>query len=255
MKARFDKIFLEFPLIYLRYIGDDINRLNDLLEMQVVDKALKSNFKMTMDFSKVNITDFDYDNSIHQKIVSTAKMMNVKLNSIERAIKYWIDLKALQFEYEDKYGKDAFCRIGKKLTEDVLNGYFGLREYKVLAAIQSILGKQKPFLRITYEQISYRMTGYKRKRIAIAESKDLHLLSPHQIKTSVIKLLRKKLLICVTYLYREKYYSVRIKRTEVLKELILKKKKELYTRQSSMGNDIEWLRKIHNTIPLDMSNN
>lgn len=129
--------------------------------------------------------------------------------------------------------------MGKKLSEDVINDYFSLREYKVLAAIQSILGKQKPFQRITYEQISYRMLGYKRKRIALAEGKDLHVLSTHQIKTTVAKLIRKKFLICVTYHFREKYYSTKIKRINLLRELILKRKSD-YARLCSLSNDSGW---------------
>lgn len=254
MKKQFDKIFLEFPLIYLNYIGDDICKLNELLEMQVVDKALKSSNNITLDFSKVKISDFDHENPVHRKIVVTAKILNVKIDSIENAIQYWLDFKTFQISYEDKYGKDAFCRIGKKLTEDVINGYFGLREYKVLAAIQSVLGKQKSFLRITYEQISYRMHGYKRKRITQIEGKNLHVLSAHQIKTSVTKLINKKLLICVTYLFREKYYSTKIKRTDVLRDMIARKKKEYFI-CASAKYDAEWSRKIQREIRRGVSNN
>ncbi|MHB8871992.1 MAG: hypothetical protein ACYC5G_06080 [Candidatus Doudnabacteria bacterium] len=254
MNKKFDKVFLEFPLVYLSYIGDDPNKLNELLEMQVVDKALKSSNNMTTNFSKVKITDFDYENPIHRKIVIATKMMNIRINSIENAINSWLDFKTYQYAYEEKYGKDAYCRIGKKLTEDVIGGYFGLREYKVLAALQSALGKQKTFLRITYEQISYRMLGYKQKRIAKIEGKDLHILSAHQIKTSVTKLINKKLLICVTYLFREKYYSTKIKRTDVLRDLIGRKKRE-YFAQVSARNDIEWSRKIQREIRINALNN
>ncbi len=254
MNNKFDKIFFEFPLVYLSYIEDDPNKLIGLIEMQVVDKALKSSTNMKTDFNKVKISDFDCENPVHRKIVIAAKAMNVGINSIEDAITSWLDLKTYQYAYEEKYGKDAYCRIGKKLTEDVINGYFGLREYKVLAAIQSALGKQKPFLRITYEQISYRMHGFKRKTIAKVEGKDLYVLSAHQIKTSVMKLINKKLLICVTYLFREKYYSTKIKRTDVLRDLIARKKKEYFI-QTSTRNDIEWSRKVQRELRISMSNN
>jgi hypothetical protein len=254
MKPQFDKIFLEFPLIYLNYVGDNISKLNELLEMQVVDKALKSSNNIKFDFSKVKIIDFDCENPVHRKIVIAAKMLSVKVDSIENAIQYWLDFKTFQIAYEDKYEKDAYCRIGKKLTEDVINGYFGLREYKVLAAIQSALGKQRPFLRITYEQISYRMHGYKRKRIAKIEGKDLHVLSAHQIKTSVTKLINKKLVLCVTYLFREKYYSTKIKRADVLRDMIARKKKEYFI-QASAINDVVWSRKIQEEIRTGRSNN
>lgn len=236
MKNQFDKIFLEFPLMYLNYVGDCPERLNDLIEILVVDKALKTTISFSIDYTKIKIYDFDKENPVHRKIIAAAKMMNVNLVSVERAITYWLDMKTRQLDYEEKYGKDAVCRIGKKLTEDVIEGYFGLREWKVLAAIQSILGKQKPYLRITYEQISYRILGYKRKSIAITESKDLDTLSSQQIKTSVNKLLNKKLLVFVIYNFREKYYSTKIKKIEPLKELILKKKKEMLDYRYAANN-------------------
>lgn len=254
MNKKFDKIFFEFPLVFLSLIGDDTNKLDELIEVLVVDKALKSNINFAIDFSKVKINDFDSENPIHRKIIAVAKNLNVKVGSIEKVIQFWIDFKSFQIQYEDKYGKDAYCRIGKKLTLDVINGSFGLREYKVLTAIQSILGKQKSFQRITYEQISYRMLGFKRKKIAKLEGKNLQVLSAHQIKTSVNKLIRKKLLICVTYLYREKYYSTKIKRIDYLRELIAKKKKEHFKLVSNAG-DLEWSKKLREEIRIDMLRN
>lgn len=252
MRKYFDKIFLEFPLIYLNYVGDDLNKLNELLQMQIVEAALKSTINVTMDFGKIKTNDFEIENPVHKKIVVTAKRFNINLGSIEDAIQYWIDLKTLLYAYEDKYGKDAYCRMGKKLTEDVLNGTFGFREYKVLAAIHSILGKQKSFLRITYEQISYRALGYKRKKIAFTEGVYQGALSAHQVKRSVTKLTEKKLLTCVTYLYREKYYSTKIKQTSVLRDLVAKKKKEASLIRSSI-RDVEWSRKTQQEIKYNLS--
>lgn len=251
MKKHFDKVFLEFPLIYLSYVKDDINRLNELLQMLIVDSALKSTINTAMDYSKIKSNDFDIENPIHKKIAVTAYSFSIRVDSFEDAIRYWLDLKTLLYGYEEKYGKDAYCRMGKKLTEDVINGTFSLREYKVLAAIQSILGKQKSFLRITYDQISYRILGYKKKKIALAEGITEGALSAHQIKTSVTKLIDKKMLTCVTYLFREKYYSTKIKQPDLLRSLVAKKKKEKFRLRSNQ-KDAEWSRQLQNEIRNNM---
>ena len=53
-------------------------------------------------------------------------------------------------------------------------------------------------------------------------------LSGRQIKTSVTKLIHKQLLNSVTYIYREKYYSTKIKSPNKLRDLLKNKKLHNY---------------------------
>ncbi|MBX3008034.1 MAG: hypothetical protein KF816_08415 [Melioribacteraceae bacterium] len=223
-RNQFDKKFIEFPLVCLSYCSGDKNLLKDILIMCIVDNALKSTIKELCNPELIKANDFDCKNPIHQKIALVSIEYNTPLFSFEEAINKWIDIKTKIIEYEKIYGKDAYCRMGKQLIEDVINGRFGFREYAVLAAIHSILGKSKPYARITYEQISCRVLGYKKKSIKEVEIKNESALSARQIKTSILKLVKKKLVTTITYQQREKYYSTKIKKRDSLCELIAKKK-------------------------------
>jgi hypothetical protein len=224
MSKDFDKKFIEFPLHCLLYCADDKERLKEIILFCIVDSAMKSKIYEESDINYAKPEDFDIDNEIHRKITSAAAEYNYGIESIGKAINVWLEIKPILLDYEDKYGMDAYCSMGMQLTNDVLNERFGFREYKVLAAIQSVLGKKKIYLRITYEHISYRVLGYKKKKIALAEGKMQGALSARQIKTSVTKLIHKKLLTTATYMNREKYYSTKIKSADKLRELIKNKK-------------------------------
>jgi len=239
MLKEFDKKFIEFPLFCLLYCANDKKRLKDIILYCIVDSAIKSKIDDKIDCSLVKPDDFDNDNEIYVKIAAAAVEYNYKIESIEKAINVWLEIKPQIVAYEGKYGTDAYCRMGMQLTNDVITGRFGFREYKVLAAIQSTLGKKRTHLRITYENISYRALGYKMKKIAYAEGITQGALSGRQIKTSVIKLINKKLLTSVTYFKREKYYSTVIKCPEKLRELI--KNKKQHNHQVSCGiEDFRW---------------
>jgi len=237
-RNKFDKKFIEFPLICLSYIQNDRNRLKDILRMCIVDIALKSTLNTDIDYGQVQAKDFDFDNPIHKEITAIANNYNVVLDSYEKATNNWLDLKTISINYEKSFGKDAYCRMGKELTIDAINGNFSLREYLCLAAIQSILGKRKRFLRITYEQIAYRMLGYKSKLIA-HELGYADILSPIQIRKSVMKLMKKRLIVCVTYMFREKYYSTKIKSAKALREVISESKIKNARLRSGI-DDYEW---------------
>ena len=224
MLNKFDKKFIEFPLYCLLYCADDKERLNDIILFCIVESAVDNKIYNEPDINLVKPTDFDIENEIHSKIVSAAAEYNLVLESIEKAIDVWLEVKQKILDYVNKYGADSYCRMGIQLTNDVINNKFGFREYKVLAAIQSVLGNTKIYLRITYEHISYRILGYKKKKIAQAEGKMQGALSARQIKTSITRLIHKKLLTSVTYMHREKYYSTKIKNADNLRELIKNKK-------------------------------
>jgi hypothetical protein len=224
----FDKRFIEFPLVCLFLCSGDKEKLNDLIILSLVDKALRLEIDEDIANNRMKelsiCDDFDSENLIHSKILLTAKEMGIAISSIEKTTDKWIELKTFIVDYEKHYNKDAYCRMGKQLTTDVIEGKFPYREFAVLASIQSVIGKQKCYQRITYDQIAYRMKGFKTRKVAIELGKNESYLSSRQIKNSVLKLMEKKLLTSVTYMFREKYYSTRIKNTARLREIIAKKK-------------------------------
>jgi len=224
MANKFDKKFIEFPLYCLLYCADDKERLKDIILFCIVESAVHNKIYNASDIDSIKPGDFDIENEMHSKIVSAAAEYDYIVESIEKAINIWLEMKQAILDYLNKYGAGSYCRMGIQLTNDVINNKFGFREYKVLAVIQSILGNKKIYLRITYEHISYRVLGYKKKKIAQQEGKMEGALSAHQLKTSVTKLIHKKLLTSVTYMHREKYYSTKIKSADKLRDLIKNKK-------------------------------
>lgn len=247
MKKGYDKIFIEFPIYCFSYCGNEKEKLRDVILYCIADKALKVPAREIIDYCYMKASDFIYEDIIHKSIASAAEDFGFVVNSIEEVTKCWLELKERQLDYEDKYGKDAFCRMGRQLTEEVIKGNFGFREYKVLGAIQSVLGKKRIYSRITYELLSYRVMGFKTKTIANAEGYEQGELSGPQLKTSVIKLMHKGLLTTATYMFREKYYSTKIKRSAKLRELIEKKKIKNFAVRKGI-EDKKWSYELKNKL-------
>jgi hypothetical protein len=230
-KKGMDGKFLDFPLCCLAYIADDKNKLNEIANYCVIGKALKMdhNYKIKgrikdTDFSYMTAKDFDITQKFHLSIALASNNLGINLSSIEDATNSWLKINEFVNQYERKYGKDAYCRMGRQLTYEVIAGNLPLRIYLVLAAIHAILGKRNSFLRITYERIAYCMKGFKRKEIATKENPNLKLLSDRQIGTCVDKLREKNLIRIFIYNRREKFYSTRIKYDDALMEFVAKKK-------------------------------
>lgn len=230
-KNGMDGKFLDFPLCCLAYVAGDKNKLDEVANFCVVEKAFKmdNNYKIkgrikATDFSFMTAKDFDITQKLHLAIALFAKDLGIKINSIEEATNSWLRIKEFVGQYELKYGKDAYCRMGRQITFEVIYGELPLRMYLVLAAIHSILGKRNSFLRITYERIAYCMTGFKRKEYAIMENPKQKLLTDRQIGTCVEKLREKNLIRVFVCNRREKFYSTRIKYEETLREIVAKSK-------------------------------
>jgi len=216
-KNRMDGKFLDFPLCCLAFINCEKERLREIQIFCVINRALKmevdEKFDLRvskMDLHNIKADDFIIDDKLHQKIVLASEDLGITLSSIQESFYCYSQMKEFVLDYELKYKTDSYCRIGRQLFYETMEGKFSFREFLVLCAISSKLGKQNSFYRITYEQIGYRMFGYKTKDIALEEKKDLELFSERQIALSVNLLRMKNLITCITY-FREKIYSTRIK--------------------------------------------
>ncbi len=226
-KKGMDGKFLDFPLCCLAYIAGDKNKLEEVANFCVVDKAIKMdhNYKIKgrikdTDFSFMTAKDFDITQKLHLSIALVSKDLGININSMEDATHSWLKIKEFVDQYEKKYGIDAYCRMGRQLTYETISGELPLRIYLVLAAIHSILGKRNSFLRITYKRIAYCMNGFKKKDFAFKENPNLRLLTDRQIGTCVEKLREKNLIRVFVYNHREKFYSTRIKYEDKLRELV-----------------------------------
>jgi len=226
-----DGKFLDFPLCCLVYINGNKNKLEEIALFCVIEKALKldQNYKIKKriketDFNFMIAKDFDVKQKLHISIALASKDLGIKIKSIEKATHTWLKIKELVEKFKNKYGIDAYCSMGRQITFETIAGKLPLRLYLVLAAIHSILGKSKAHVRITYERIAIRMTGYKSKDILKKEKPRMKILSDRQVGLTVAKLREKNLIRIFVYNQRERFYSTRIKYEDTLRELVAKSK-------------------------------
>lgn len=239
-----DGKFIDFPLCCLAYIKGEKQRLTEIALFCVIEKALKLE-KDKIIFARISNTDFSFmtaidfvpDDPFHQKIGIASQDLGISISNILEANSVWVTIKEFVISYEAKYKKDAYCRMGRQLTFETIEGKFPYRDYSVLCAISSILGKSRinPYL-IPDKRIAYCMHGYKTEKIASIENPDIELLSDKQLDKIVKRLKGKSGKSFIGYVKmprKGKYYSTRIKETDKLREAI-KQKRE---RRQNSTND------------------
>jgi len=161
--------------------------------------------------------DFDPDSETDCQILLAGKELSIIVSEIQSTKERFSNVTNFIQEYEYKYGKDAYCRIGKNLLFETRDGKFQYKSFTVLCAIQSIIGKRKPFIRITKDRIRYRMWGYKSKDIAQMEMNgEQSLLTDRQLKRIIDFLHAKKLFSKFTYARRQTFYSTRLAYEELV---------------------------------------
>ena len=143
----FSRIFFEFKLSVLQLPDEGL--LIKIMNYSMFREAVEQN-KLT---DKKAILEF-----IKNKF-------EVQLNSVSyrKAFSDYKRLKKHTDTFEKKYGSDIYCRIGKDFFEDVLKEKFNMNHFRVLCAIQGILGKRVSFKSIGKKRIKYAMLGYKDK--------------------------------------------------------------------------------------------
>lgn len=211
-------IMLEFPLCCLSYpIKDDKQRLNLIISYCIVEysKKINADINNRIDlYMATHDVPAGYNKKLktHQKILLAAGELGIIpgyiLGIIERHSKLSQHIQNNQL----KYGPNSYCRIGKNLCFETESGQFPYRQFAVLCAIQSILGKKAKFKRITKDRIRYAMYGYKSKEVALKESSGKErLLTDRQLGTAIEILHAKGFFSKFTYAKRQTYYSTQYK--------------------------------------------
>jgi hypothetical protein len=154
-----DKIMFEFPLCCLAYPSSD--KLNLIISYCIVEhsKKIETNIDSRICELDKYPSDFNRKNEKHKKIILAGDELRVIIGSVTGTIANHNQLSAYCNNFKLKYGKDSYCRVGKKLLFEVQDGQFDYRSFSVLCGIQSILGKSKKFKRITKDRIRYAMLG------------------------------------------------------------------------------------------------
>lgn len=247
-----DGKLLEFPLCCLAFGDTKEERLEHIISYSVVEYSIKIEKGVRQRVALLEDSapyDFDSEVESHRKLLLASDELSLKLGSINYNFKRHSTLSKFIEDYQVKYGKDAYCRVGKSLCFEVKDGRFDYKLFTVLCAIQSNIGKKKKFFRITKRNIRYRMHGYKTQKIALAESlsPDL-LLTDRQIGRRVDLLHAKKFFSKFTYAQRQTFYSTRLNDDE-LKQAVFDSK--VYWAKKKAGNDDrEYSEKIKSQLKL-----
>lgn len=162
------------------------NEKNDSSEMEVIDKE----------------KSYDY----------AYRLLKLKKN--EHCPEYANFLEAKEFirSFESKYERDVLVRISKKIFMSFYKGNLPERSFRLLAGLYSIIGN-KEYCSATYEQLQYRMLGFKSSFVFEEEKENLDeskILSTRQIGTTMKKLEMKYFFISCRPNNRKKYYSIRL---------------------------------------------
>lgn len=213
----FDKVFLEFPLCLLSFL--DKRRLEMILSFCVVENSKKIKLFDKKTFSRIDEdllpNDFDIDDLSGCIITISALQMKTKIQSIELAKQDHSLLHAYFFDYKNKYGEDAYCRIGKQILEETKRKIFNEKGFRFLCALSSILGKKSLFKRVTKDMLAVRMLGYKSKYVYEAELSKEKIISRGQMERIIKKLNEKELFTKFTFGNRVTFYSTKLSSDEL----------------------------------------
>lgn len=251
----FDKIFLEFPLSCLSY---PTNKVESILAYCILKESRNIKTLYVNDVNKICDeffpVDFDEKDKWCLLITIAAFKLKIKIKSFARIKELGSLMKIYVHNYTEKYGDDAYCRVGKDLLMDTLHKRFDYNCFAVLCAISSVLGKRSEYKRITKSKIAYRMLGYKSKEIFICENGNrVNILTKRQIERIIKKLHSKGFFGKFTYAKRITYYSTRLDdeqlRKRVLQNKLMVEKKKLVDVDNEYSilikNQIALLRKRH----------
>ncbi len=252
MEREFGKIFFQFPLCLLSISKDKEEIISSIISYCIVEKALSykydvldiEEFGFDEDTIQDELFDYDIDNPLHNKVLKSANFFGLELGSIGRNIKTYEKVSKYISDFQIRNGKDSYAAIGKELAFDCRDKGFNFEQFKILCAINSIVGQKKKFVRITYDRIKYAMHGYRSKTIYEKEKPNFDLLTDKQLKNRIEFLNAKKFFSKFTYARRQIFYSTRINSNEELRDAVKASKlfwakKKLQLEDNAATNDIK----------------
>lgn len=246
----FDSIFLEFPLCALSFPTDE--KVATIISYCILKNAKRVTYFNKKMLSKISEewipNDFDIDDTLACMILHSALELKIRINSISEVREQYDELHNYISNFEIKFGKDAFCRIGKELINQTKEGLFEYNKFSILCAISSVLGKHALYKRITKDRISYRMLGYKSLDIYKNLNKNEKLPTRRQIERLVNILHAKEFFGKFTYARRITYYSTKLNDDELRKAVF---KSKVYWEEKKNASDDQ---EFSDMIKLHLSN-
>jgi hypothetical protein len=163
--------YFQFPLCLLGYGKHEKQRLYAIVDNNLVTYAKK----------QLGSTKRD-------AIETAAEVLQVNIGSAAAIVRSWQETNSFVERYELRHGKDARVRIAAQLLWDCLGGRLSYREFSILCALNSILGKATSPKRVTQPSIRVRAAGYKSWHVAAAEGGAEKLYSRYQVIRTLVRL-------------------------------------------------------------------
>jgi hypothetical protein len=208
-KRKFDGKFIEFPLCFLIYVGGKPERLNDIIIFYLIECAYRSNKEI----------------DLNERIAGIAKEYNCQIGNYDLAFDKYKLLNVLFAQRIQETGAEPYCRIGKNVLFETIEGKFRYEHFAFLCGLSSILGKTCAYKKISRERLSYAMIGYKSKdNFRKGEKGNLKPPADWTIGRIADLLHQKKFFVKYTYHRKQTYYSTKLESIEKLAELVMEMK-------------------------------
>jgi hypothetical protein len=187
MSVRRNVGYFQFPLCLLGFsTSDDKERLQYIVSYCLCQHAQR--------LDRTFATHLQ-----HTVLDEAARFLHVNIGSHDSTIQRWSTARGYILDWERRYGKDASVRIATRLFwEAHNNGGLTYREFSILCAINSVIGRRRSRpRRITERTIRVRAAGFKSWRVAdlalaVEPYRKAKLLSPSQIRYTLERLHERK---------------------------------------------------------------
>jgi hypothetical protein len=163
--------YFQFPLCLLAYGKHEKERLSAIIDYNVVQYAMKK-----------------LGGKNRKSIATAAEVLGVSYGNLSSAVPSWQEAHDYVERFQSRHGTDALVRIGAALLWDCRKGALSYREFSILCALNSIMGRSKSPKRITQPAVRIRAAGYKSWSVATAEAATAKLYSEDQIYRTLNRL-------------------------------------------------------------------
>jgi hypothetical protein len=178
--------YFQFPLCLLASGEDYKERLQHIVSYCVYQQAKRTNPKFPRSARNGSLEE-------------AANFLGVNIGSPDSTISRWREADSFVRYWEQRYGKDARVRIGTTLLWEAYdNSGVSYREFSILCALNSIIGKRRSVpKRITEPRIRVRAAGFKSWDVAKSElpsdeSRKARLLTVDQVRYTLENLHERK---------------------------------------------------------------
>ena len=207
---KLSKKMLSFPLCCLSMKCKDLPIRIINYGVYLYAKTKYKEFQKLPSLLKETPSWFNENEDSHWKLLLSSQELNFRIEDLHKFEERVEETDSYIKQFQSKYGSDAFCLIGKELLYEVHRNSFDMELFRVICAINSVLGRKK-YARITKKTIRHRMQGYKTMEVLESENQfGLEMSSDRVLGRKIEILIDKKFITKFTYNKRQSYYSTRL---------------------------------------------